>query len=199
MGDGSVISEENRNPKLTASMISPEYLEYVNEKFGVFSGTVSLKKTAAEQANRTRESGFSLSAKEENYNDVYQLQIMRHPELKKFREWYDSGEKVWPNNIDLTPIVLKHWYCGDGHYNNHNTSNHIEIAMSNEVENLGKVDNMFERAGLPSPSNYNIYERENGYIKCDAVFSVEESFVLWEYMGEPLPDFRYKWPVENIK
>lgn len=196
MGDGTVTTEKKRNPKFQIAAISPNYLKYINDKFERFSGTVSLKNTSSEQAEKSRISGFSEDALEENYNDVYQLQIMRHPDLSEFRDWYETGEKVWPSDIILTPTTLKHWYCGDGHYNNSGTANHIEISMSNEVDNTGKVNNLFNQSGIPSPSNYKVYERDDGYVNCAAEFTVKQSNILWDYMGNPPPDFQYKWPTE---
>jgi len=96
---------------------------------------------------------------------------------------------VWPEKIELTPTVLKHWYCGDGNWNNGSCNNSIQISMANEKENTDKITQMFINVGLPAPSNYNISGK-----RCAAQFTVEQSKELWEYMGEPLPDFEYKWP-----
>jgi len=63
--------------------------------------------------------------------------------------------------------------------------------MANEVNNTDKVNQLFENAGLLSPSNYDISENN-----CIAEFTVDQSKELWQYMGEPLPDFEYKWPEE---
>jgi len=188
MGDGS-INRGGKNPFLECGMISPNYLKYVDGEFGIFGHDVSLKKTAEESAEDCRGRGFSPDAKEENYSDLYHWHSMRHPELQEFAEWYSTGTKVWPSDIELTPTVLKHWYCGDGHWDNSGVQNYIKIAMANEVENTEKVDQMFENVGLPSPSNYNISETN-----CVAEFTVGQSKELWKYMGEPLPDFGYKWP-----
>jgi hypothetical protein len=125
---------------------------------------------------------------------MYRWRSRNLPELHQYADWYSSGEKVWPADIDLTPTTLKHWYCGDGTYDNHNTSNHIKIAMSNEVDNTDKVEQLFENAGLPAPSNWDINKRPPGGRICNARFTVDQSYELWEYMGEPLPDFAYKWP-----
>jgi len=199
MGDGHIDRDNNRNPFLKCGMISPNYLKYIDGEFGIFGHGVSLKKTDKESAKQCRDRGFRPNAKAENYSDVYQWYSMRHPELQEFAEWYSTGTKVWPRDIELTPTVLKHWYCGDGSWNNSGENNCIRIAMANEVKNTDKVDQMFENVGLPSPSNYAISERKNGYKNCDAVFTVDQSKELWKYMGEPLPDFEYKWPEQYRK
>jgi len=190
MGDG-YITMCGKNPLLECEMISKNYLEHIDKQFGIFSNGVSLSKTAKENAKQSRENGFSPNAKEENYNDVYRWYSMTHPKLQEFLEWYSTGEKVWPKNIELTPTALKHWYCGDGSRDSHGSHNYIRIAMANEVENRDKVNKIFENSGLPSPNNYNINKNN-----CIAQFTVDQSEELWEYMGEPLPDFRYKWPKE---
>jgi len=193
MGDG-YISTANKNPHIQAKMISPNYLEYIADEFGVLGSEVSLKHTAAESAKHNRDSGFSPNAEAENYSDLYVWCSMSHPELQEFADWYSSGKKVWPEDIQLTPTVLKHWYCGDGCWDNSGSNNYIQISMANEKDNTDKVDQMFRSVRLPTPNNYNISERKDGSKICDALFTVEQSKELWEYMGEPLPDFEYKWP-----
>jgi len=194
MGDGSINNSGNRNPYIKVEMISPNYLEYIADEFGILGGEVTLKMTAAESAKDARDSGFSPNAKTENYSDKYCWWSMSHPELQQFAGWYNSGKKVWPADIELTPTVLKHWYCGDGCWDNSGGNNYIKVSMANEVNNTDKIDQMFRNVGLPAPSNYGISERKDGSKICNAHFTVDQSKELWEYMGRPLPDFEYKWP-----
>jgi hypothetical protein len=197
MGDGTV-NRGSKNLRLQSEMISRNYLQYIDNQFGVFGNGVSLYQTAAESAKECRDRGFSPDADADDYSNLYRWQSMRHPDFNEFGEWYDSGEKMWPDNIKLTPIVLKHWYCGDGYYDKSGSHNRITIAMANEVDNTDKVDAMFQSVGLPMPNNYSIQERSNGSVDCNAVWTVEQSRKLWNYMGDPLPDFSYKWP-EDFK
>jgi len=196
MGDGCInkTGKGGGNPHIVCNMTSQNYLKYVDDVFGVFGKGVSLHKTKEEAAELVKNSGFRNNAKPENYKDIYKWISMRHPQLKEFERWYSTGEKVWPDGIQLTPTVLKHWYCGDGCFNQ--SRKRIQISMSNEIDNKDKVDKMFEKVGLPSPSNYNIHERKDGSMSCCAHFTVDQSKELWNYMGKPLPDFEYKWPDE---
>jgi len=193
MGDGN-IDTGTKNPRLEVEMISPNYLEYIADNFSNLGKNIKLRRTAKENAKHISNSGFSPDTKEIDCSDTYRWRSMYHPELQEFAEWYSSGEKVWPAGIELTPTVLKHWYCGDGCWDNYDSHNCIRIAMANEIDNTNKVDQMFRNVGLPAPSNYIISERKDGSKKCSATFTVEQSQQLWEYMGEPLPDFEYKWP-----
>jgi len=195
MGDGCIINS-SKNCLLRISMISPNYLEYLDDIFGCLATGVSLEKTAAENAKENRDSGFSPNAKKENYSDVYCWYTRKHPKFNEFRGWYSTGKKVWPENIELTPTVLKHWYVGDGNYNKSKRT--ISIAISNEVKNTEKISQYFTDVRLPKPSNYFTFKQEKSENKgCDAQWSVNDSQKLWEYMGEPLPDFEYKWPEEH--
>lgn len=194
MGDGC-INKGSNNPILQVNMTSPNYLEHLDEQFGCLATGVKLRTTAAENAKTARDCGLDSNAKEENYSDQYLLTSRTHPDLQEFADWYSSGNKVWPEDIELTPTVLKHWYCGDGHLSNEKTSGCIKIGMSNEVKNTNKVDKMFRNVGLPAPSNYNIQKQQKSdNLYCIAQFTAEQSKQLCKYMGKPLPDFEYKWP-----
>lgn len=194
MGDGS-LERCDKHASLRAKMITPEYLDYLDGKFGVFSVGKSLCTTAEESAFNCRESGFSPNASPQDYSDLYRWRTRNHAGLDQFRSWYNTGKKVWPDDIALTPTVLKHWFCGDG--SREETpygQNRIHIAMSNEIDNTEKVDRMFSNSDLPKPSEYNINQRKDGSFSCMARFTMEDSHLLWDYMGEPLPGFEYKWP-----
>jgi len=194
MGDASVTVSENRKPMLSIETITPNYLHYISDKFGILSGTVSKILTAEQNASKLRKSGFSENASSENYSDVYKLSLKRHNELTKFRNWYSDGKKTFPKDINLTPTVLKHWYCCDGCWKNKGNSNHIQISISDQFDKKKRINRYFQSVGLPKPSNYASWERKDGSIKGDITWTAEQSHSLWDYMGEPLPDFYYKWP-----
>jgi len=82
MGDGS-IDNSRKNPRIETQMISPNYLEYIADEFGVLGSEVSLAMTAAENAKAKRDSGFSPNANAENYSDVYRWCSMSHVVVKK--------------------------------------------------------------------------------------------------------------------
>jgi len=194
MGDGCILND-SKNCYMKVTMTSPNYLKHLNKIFGCLGTEIWLEKTAAENVKIHKKSGFNPNAKEENYSDVYTWPTKCHPKFNEFREWYSTGEKVWPEDIKLTPTVLKHWYVGDGNYDNHESCERIKIAMSNEIENTEKVSNYFQSSGLPKPTNFT--EFDNGFGKsCVAQWTTEDSHKLWDYMGKPLPDFEYKWPEE---
>lgn len=192
MGDG-YINRRDKNPWLHVNMTNERYLQELDGIFGPVSSGVSLSKSAEQSASDSRKYGVDSSASEENYSNLYTWYTIHHPDLKQFSEWYSSGKKVWPENITLTPTVLKHWYVCDGNWHNTRSHNYMRISMSNEAGNWEKVNSYFSDAGLPTPSNYDTYSDV-----VNAEFTVEESKQLWRYMGEPPPGFEHKWPDQQI-
>lgn len=191
MGDGSLIRRDERNPYLSLSMITKEYLEWLDSFFGVLTTGVRLDKTAEELAQNSRDRGFSTTVNEENYHDCWKLTTRSLPELEQFNWYTDNGEKVWPDSIELTPKVLTHWYVGDGCWNNTNYHDNISIGASNEYGNENKIDSYFKQSNLPLPSNYGKYKGG-----MNVTFTVEDSYELFEYMDPAPPGFEYKFPKE---
>jgi len=182
MSDGSVHSPQNQNSRMIIKMTSKEYLEWLDDKLGILSTGVSKSDTAKEKAKKDRESGWNKKAKEENYSDMYFVGTRRCSVFNKYREWYSSGQKRWPmEDITLTPTTLKHFFVGDG---TKNDSDMIKIGCMNEADREQKVRELFEEVG------FEIY-----YFGSHSFgFDQETSYRMFEYMGEPLPGFEYKWP-----
>lgn len=193
MGDGS-LHTSSKNACIAAEMANKEYLEHLHSIFSVLSTEPCKKHTAEESAKRTRESGFRKNAKAENYQDKYYWNTRRHPQLNKFKKWYNENGKEWPENLKLTPLTLKHLYAGDGSLEqNKNQGLRLHIAMNNERKNKQKIENYFRNASLPSP-DYWCENDSGGVERCKARWYKENAFKLFDYMGGSVPGFEYKWP-----
>jgi hypothetical protein len=174
MGDGDIQMYENaRRPMYRVRVINKPYLEYIDGEMGIHTN------------------GVQKSIERDGYDDLWRVSSIRSNVFGKYRDWYSSGEKQFPPDIDLTPTVLKHWFCCDGHRNiNHD---YIKITATNEIDNEEKIRDMFNRVGFEI-DNWSISENERGEKKCDILFTLDESARMWEYMGSPPPGFEYKWP-----
>lgn len=160
------IKTTTTNPKIQCEMTTKEYLEYVSSRMG----------------------GLGLGVTPSSGN-LWYWSTTTHPKFNEFDSWYrgEGRDKVFPESIDLTPTTLKHWYCCDGGiYNYHQTNNQIEITTKNEIKNKDKIERYFEEVGF----------EPRGWTGPKIVFSVAESEKIYEYMGDPLPGFEYKWPEE---
>lgn len=200
MGDGC-LQRQNKTSHITLRMISNNYLEWIDNIFGCLSTGVKMYLTAKESAKKNRDRGFRPNAKEENYNNMYRLNTRQHPFLNNFNSWYETGKKVWPEDIELTPTTLLHFYVQDGtlQNSNNNKPSYISIAAAKEIDNYEKIDSYFKNRNLPTPHNYvegRTYRDNNNM---DITFTVDQSKDLWNYMlsGQretPPPDFEYKFP-----
>lgn len=191
MGDGGVYKKGNSAyPTLMVSSVTKPFLEHLEEIFGIFSSSLYLNESAEEMKERQskRDNTIANTASGDNYRDVWMFSTSAIPELSEYREWYDSGSKIWPRDIKMSKRVLKYWYAGDGCYEkNHNR---IRIAMNNERDHKSKVSSYFSNSGLPEP-NWNASEDS-----FSAYWSKDESEKLLDYMGDPVPGFEYKWSGE---
>lgn len=192
MGDGTVINYSHAHPSLKVVSTTQEYLEYLDNLLGPMSTGVRKKMTAKESAKEARDSGFDVSADEKSYSDVYVWTTRSSPKLSVFLDWYDNTKgKIWPESITLSPEVLKNWYCCDGNYKN---KSYIRISLSNEKNEKRKVENYFKKANIPLPSRWETSKKKEYSDRCSICWTVSQSNKLFDYMGEPLPGFEYKWP-----
>lgn len=175
---------------LETEMTIEPYLQYINEEVFPNIGTsVSLLRTAEEVCERSqRNTTVDGSENAEDYSDMYAWRTVGHPELSDYRSWYDSGEKQWPDGLELSPVAFKHLFVGDGSY--HQGDEYIKITTVNEMDNEEKVVSIFDRSGI----RINNFRYDPHSDKVDIFLSKSESERMFELMGDPLPGFEYKWP-----
>jgi hypothetical protein len=180
MGDGQVM-RQGTNPSIRVRVVKQEYLNYLDSIFPFYGKGVKHIRTPEKSAEMHSPGG---SGDPEKYSDMYSWWTMRSPEFEEFREWYSTGKKVFPEDIELSPTVVKHWYVCDGHYQNSGVSDYIELSLANEKCNKDKIEKYFSDIGI----------RVNSWSYHKIRFTVEDSKRLFEYMGDPVPGFEYKWP-----
>lgn len=168
MGDGCV---HKRDGYLVLEMSNKDYLYYLDDQFGYIGRGVRETRSSDYQKDRR---GF------ENPKALYEWSTRPHPTIKQLRSRWYRKEKVWPDDINLSPTILKHWYVGDGTFD---SKGRIRISSIKESD-LDKVSKYFVSSGLPEPkrSSHQFY------------WSVSNTELLFDYIGEPLPGFEYKWP-----
>jgi len=174
MGDANVTESENRKPYLQIMMNNREFVEWVSDELGVFATEIA----------EVEGTGFSEG------EEYYQLRSRRVSELDEFASWYSKSGKLFPDEVDLCPLILKVWYCCDGDKSvdsRWNTKEYARISAHNEVDNKNKINSYFEE--LEFAPNWN----DGGRF----TFGREGSHKFWSYIGDPLPGFGYKWPDEE--
>jgi len=195
MGDGYMSggSTENSNPYLVVSMTNNEYLEYLKGALNPFIASLSMKLTGEENAQEKRDSGFRPNAEEDNYSDIYWLQSRSHPDLQKYRNWYSSGKKVFPSDLDFNETVLKHWFVCDGSYD----GSRAEIALSNESGNEEKIASYFDQIDMPEP-NWSYRTNSEGTEVVTIYYNKFWTGKFFDRIGDPVEGFKYKWPEDRV-
>lgn len=192
MGDATIQdhSHETKNCRLYWRMITDDFLEWLDAKLDfLVLGEYDLNQTPKESAESAVESGLTDQAEPENYNSLYANMTRAHPEFNWFGSWYDSGEKRFPlDEIDLTPLTLKVWFVCDGttQLRDHRPPE-ASIACVNESDRLEDICEFIEDAtGIEAK-----LDSDRGIR-----FNAEETKEFFEFIGDPLPGFEYKWPEE---
>jgi len=121
-------------------------------------------------------------------NEIYRLTTISHPWLNEVAEWYSSGEKEYPAQIELTPEIAKWWYIGDGSmiWNNKAQHGYIQISCVNEKENIEKLCDILNDF---SPTIYS-----SGECSLDT----ENTKKFLDYIGEPVQGMEYKWEMDSV-
>lgn len=184
MGDGCVVkTKETARPHFKLRVIKREYLESVRKQFGKLMTDVRLE-------NKAENNPYS-------NHDVYGVQTRNLSELEQYIDWYRTGSKVWPDNISITPTVMKHWFVQDGTKKKRKSHwrPRCAIQLDNERGNSEKVLSYFDNSDCPGPDRWSEYE-SNGKENTRIVWNVKSAEYLYDYMGTPPKGFEYKWTDE---
>lgn len=187
MGDANLNEDPGkRGSALNLEMTNKRFLDWVAENMDDICSNLSLKSTAADLAAKNREYGYEVN--EDNYHDIYTLRTRRLPYFAEMRQkWYGAGTKVYPESLSLTPMVTKVWYCCDGSLvRPEGRPEYPVIYCANERTRAGRVESLFDGSGL-SP-NFN--DSGGGAVQ----FRHGEATAFFDWIGDPLPGFEYKWP-----
>lgn len=184
MSDGSVEKQGNY-AKFSYYGTNIDYMKWLVEELGVFSNELRLSVDGKTKYD------YSPDFYSEIPSDYYTFTVKATPEVKKFAEWYSTGIKKIPENIELTPEVCRAWYCGDGTLvwsEKWNQVNEIVIGCSNEKENLDIWDNKFQQLGFSS------FIVKRGLIG----ISKESVKEFLEWLGKPPSGMSYKWEIDSL-
>lgn len=169
LGDGSVTTSDGRKPMFSVEVNERRFVEWVSDELGVFSTHNIIER------------------KFEDKQNTYRINSRRLNQLKEYRSWYETGEKRFPENLELTPLVLKLWYCTDGGKSvdkRWKKKEYARIASKNESDRKEFILSLFDE--LPFDANWNDEYR--------FTFGRKGSYDFWDYIGDPLPGYEYKWP-----
>lgn len=183
MGDGN-IDYHGKNPSFRMSNSNEEFIHYVSDGLQWLAYKPFLRHTAEELAERNKEAGMTVVDGGKHYKDQYFIEGVSHPELTPFSEWYRSGEKKYPEDLELSPLALKMWYCCDGGITWMNDKSHasVRIMCMNESDFPEFLESLLGQLGIESTA-------ADG--KIIVMKDSHEDF--FDVMGEAPSGMEYKW------
>lgn len=123
----------------------------------------------------------------DNHSEYYKLTLRKHSIFNEMRKkWYKNGKKSFPDDLYINSTRLTHWYVTDGSLERRrgNARPRAKICNTLEEDDPSTIINLFEDIGIEC--RYHQY----GTFRMNPDATEE----LFDYMGEPLPGFGYKWP-----
>ena len=174
LGDGFLM-DHRKNPKLEVEMTNKTFIEWLKEELGyICTGTVSV--------NDSEGTGVC-----EGFNVKKSYTIWTHSleSLRKYRNWLDDIWTEGGESLETTPLKLKLWYVSNGNINRGGRGGCHAQINTGRVKSDNQLENVFDSIGME-------FTRAKWGNRLN--FTVSESQKLWDYMGDPLPGFEYKWP-----
>jgi hypothetical protein len=116
---------------------------------------------------------------------IWGLNFRSAPYLHEYYDWYNSGQKRFPENLSLNPTIAKMWYVCDGgitRHGNENCRDRVQFSVSNEDDREDYLCGLFNEHGFDPTLSHHLLR-----------FGVDDSEKILEWMGDPLPGFEYKW------
>jgi hypothetical protein len=185
MGDGTIVEKcGDRDPQIAVRSVEKEFLEHLNEKLGYLTCGIHHRDSETVESEHGLD-WYDDHEVEPDFQDQYTLYGRSHPGLERWASWYSSGEKEFPEKLELTATVIKYWFVGDGTVQRRQNEDfpRIQFTSTNEKDRLEWLCSLFDPFGLnPSPHSDRIS------------FSPTDSRRLYDLMGYPVPGFDYKWP-----
>jgi hypothetical protein len=103
LGDGCLSPYKNISARYTHSSKYKTYLKWLSNKLSEFG---------IEQVGIIQKSQNILNGKR---YIIYKYTSKFYRELVELsKKWYPDGKKIVPRNLELTPIMVRQWYIGDG-------------------------------------------------------------------------------------
>ena len=171
------LSHNDGKPHLRVKMSNKTFIEWLVKELGyICTGTVSVDDEEREiMGGRT------------NLKKSYAIRTHTLESLRRYNNWLDDIWTRGRRSLEITPLKLKLWYVSNGSIIRQRGC-HAEIFES-AVESENQLENVFDSIGIGFTMDTN-RSTKSDHLR----FSRSQSQKLWDYMGDSLPGFEYKWP-----
>ena len=175
LGDGTIYKRDGCTALFQIGSSEKEFLNHLQEKFGVLAGRVTLSETAEQIAERNSSDSVDCC------QDHYKLRLVANEQINTlYEKWYDGGEKSIPEGITLSDEMFRYWYACDGSLRNKKNTRPT-AGISNVSLNDATVERLMRNVGELTDTSGSWY-----------VFTTESGQKILN-RTKPLPGYEYKW------
>jgi len=173
-GDGCIQKSSKYSVKFSYSSKHIEYIEYVRD---------TLKSFGIKQAGKINE---CYHKKMDCYS--YHYCSLCYPELMPiYKKWYPNGKKTIPQDIQLTPLILRQHYIGDGCLMHRSDSRPFITLATCGFTVLGVEILVKQLNKLGFKATRKVAENRIG-------IPVDSTKAFLKYIGDcPVSCYQYKW------
>ena len=139
ISDGSISNKDGQiYHRFSIASSQEEFMNYCRNKLLCLNPS---EVSGREALGYARNKGYEKSA--------YGFSTSFHPDITKQRiRWYINGKKIIPNDIRITPLMLKMWYYGDGSIVNDKISNTCTLRLSTDGFTSQEVNFLIQQLEL---------------------------------------------------
>lgn len=177
LGDAD-IKEGTNGSIFRLRMTNKRFLEWVSTQLSPLSRGVFLSESSEKQKKSALRGQLDGVSSDSDFNDLYVLRTVTHPQVDELLEWYSTGKKRYPET--MTKEMLRMWYVTDGW----NQKNNIRIRCKQQSDRPESITNILSSVGI-NPS----IDADNGIIRVHS----QDSNDFFSSTEAP-PGFEYKWP-----
>jgi len=185
LGDGSLLGKGKYTAYYQHGNKHREYIVWLEDTFLKFG----IEKIGKIRGNLHQCGNGSASM-------VYSITTKTYRELKELRTWfYPKGKKIIPYNLELTPLIVRQWYLGDGSLKKYNarptaitlaTQGFLKKDVENIIKKLLELGVEAKKSKIKNKEQYGIYINRKSINK------------FFNYIGKCPKEiesiYGYKWP-----
>ena len=174
LGDGCLCSRSSYSARISYGSKYPEYIQYVLD---------TLKSFGIEQSGRIKKY-YNKKGNCYTYNYASRAYVELLPVRKR---WYPEGKKIVPKDLELTPLILRQHYIGDGSliHRKGKKPRIILATCSFPISDVEWLINKLNKLGFKATR-----QNFNNMISI-STYSTQE---FLDYIGKcPVKCYQYKW------
>lgn len=186
LGDGCLKSTNKYSARFSYASKYEKYINYISNTLNSFGIKQSGKISKYYEA-LTSKNGKWIKRPISLFPYAFSYCSKSYPELKVlYNKWYPNGKKIVPGNLELTPLICRQWYIGDGCLRTKGRFSHgIEFATCDfTIKDIKYLINKLNLMGFKT--SYQKFHRI--YIFSNSVLD------FLDYIGKcPCKVYDYKW------